>query len=81
MLSSMEARERRRKSRNAVVLKQNCGVSFGCTVGCVMISLGRSRLRIVEGDVVEAWEASATGALLLVQSNPATVSDMVFQSR
>jgi hypothetical protein len=34
MLSSMLARERRRKSRSTRVLKQNCGVSFaGAAVG------------------------------------------------
>jgi hypothetical protein len=41
-----------------------------------MISLGRRRLGLVE-DVVEALEASAAGALLLVQNTPATVSDVV----
>ena len=33
MLSSMAARERRRKSRSTRVLKQNCGVSGGGGVG------------------------------------------------
>jgi hypothetical protein len=66
-------KNREDRPRNAVVLKQNCGVSFGCTDGCVMVSLGRPRLGRVE-DVMEASEASAAGALLLVQNIPATVN-------
>ena len=39
ILSSMLARERRRKSLNTRVLKQNCGVSFvGAVVGLDIIS-------------------------------------------
>lgn len=38
MLSSMEDREMRRKSRNAIVEKQNCGVRFGGGEASVMMS-------------------------------------------
>lgn len=40
MLSSMLARERRRKSRSMRVSKQNCGVRGGVGVGLDMMGLG-----------------------------------------
>lgn len=81
MLSSMLARDRRRKSRTTRVLKQNCGVSCeGVAVGLDIINgfgsrVGRGRGQDETGDdrptgsrggLVSTWEDVLGGGVLSV---------------
>lgn len=79
MLSSMLARERRRKSRSTRVLKQNCGLSWaGGVVGCDMISRGAATKAEEGGDRV--WPEEVEGCATREEEGEEVEADEVAQN-